>query len=263
MDTNLTIKSIGWSLSDSVGGFPGKTFPIATDQKPEKSDIFSKPFKNFGRLDDMSKAACTAVAFALRSVDSYPKDEKQPISILFSNPRGSLNSDTEYYKDYIEFGKTAGRANLFLYTLPTSPLGEVSVHFGLTGNIAYFADSENPLKVMIEAAEADCEFRKSVKSSEKQFLLGLGSTSNLSNLRSPSPNSKNNLNPCPSKHDDNTLPGDTCLLRSENEKYVKETAEVIFILVSNTSSGFPGTENILKSFPDFSQLKKIVETLKS
>ena len=173
MSTKLTIKSIGWCLNDSIGGYPGKNFPVSTENKPEKSDIFSKPFKNFGRLDNMSKAVCTAVAFALKGTDLYPQEVKQSISVFFSNKEGSLHSDTKYFKDFIEFGETAGRANLFLYTLPTSPLGEASVHFGLTGDLAYFADSDNPFKTMLEAAEDSCELRKSSQET-KQFLLGLG-----------------------------------------------------------------------------------------
>ncbi len=176
MSNKLTIKSIGWCLNDSIGGYPGKKFPISIETKPEKSDIFSKPFKNFGRLDSMSKAVCTSVAFALKGAKLYPQEEKQSISIYFSNKEGSLKSDTAYFKDFVNYGETAGRANLFLYTLPSSPLGEASVHFGLTGDLAYFADSKNQLKAMLAAAEDACEFRKSANSSSKEFLIGLGNS---------------------------------------------------------------------------------------
>lgn len=215
MDTKLTIKSIGWCLNEAIGGWPGKSFPATPENRPEKSLIFQKPFKNFGRLDNMSKAACIAVAFALRGAGLYPKEEKQPIAIFFSNPEGSLVSDTEYYKDFIEFGKTAGRANLFLYTLPTSPLGEVSVHFGLTGNIAYFAEKENPLKTMLEAAEDACEFRKSGKSSAKHFLIGLG-------------------------------------------KCGAQSAEAVFLLLSNTGKSLDLSAMILNEIPDFKKLKEMI-----
>jgi len=227
MKTKLIIKSIGWRFTDFAGGSPGGTFQISPENKLDKSDIFKKPFKNFGRLDDMSKAVCTAVAFALKGVNLYPQAEKQPISIYFNSKEGSLKSDTSYFKDFVDFGETAGRANLFLYTLPTSPLGEASVHFGLTGDVAYLscfavpslrsgsADSDNSLKAMLEAAEDSCEFRKSEKSPDKQFLIGLGN-------------------------------------------FEKENAEAVFLLVSNAGSTIPQTEEILTSLPDFDNMKKII-----
>lgn len=171
MTINLKVKSIGWCLQDSVGGVPGKTFPLSAESQVEKSDIFSKPFKNFGRLDNMSKAVCTAIAFSLKGSELYPLDKKQPISIFFNNPADSADSDRKYFRDFVDFDESAGRGNLFLYTLPTSPLGEASVHFGLTGDIAYFTDNKNPMKTMLEAAEDASEFRQS--NAEKLFLIGL------------------------------------------------------------------------------------------
>lgn len=172
MSINLKVKSIGWCLENSVGGVPGEILPVSPEAKPEKSAIFSKEFKNFGRLDKMSKAVCTAVAFALKGAGLYPHEEKQPISLFFNNKTGCAESDKAFFEDFVEFGETAGRANLFLYTLPTSPLGEASVHFGLTGDIAYFATSDRPLPELLEAAADACEFRNS--SGEKLMLIGLG-----------------------------------------------------------------------------------------
>jgi hypothetical protein len=174
MKEKFTIKSIGWALSDSAGGYPGNKITISLNNKPEKSDIFRKPFKNFGRLDDMSKSVCTSIAFALRGSKLYPRMEKQPVSIFFNNITGALNSDNIYFQDFIKYDEQAGRANLFLYTLPSSPLGEASVHFGLTGNLAYFANSINPLQAMFEAAEDACVFRKSPQSTSTDFLIGIG-----------------------------------------------------------------------------------------
>ena len=262
MSINLKIKSIGWCLNDSAGGSPGDVFAISAKNKPEKSDIFLKPFKNFGRLDGMSKAVCTAAAFALRGAELYPREEKQPISIYFSNKEGSQESDTAYFKDFVDFGETAGRANLFLYTLPSSPLGEASVHFGLTGDVAYSADSENPLKAMLEAAEDACAFRKS--DSEKLFLIGLGG---FSSLRSPivnssrigrSANSKNHPRLSQSSLNENKLRDNKDLLRSENANYLEKKTEAIFLLISDSSPGIVNSEEILKSYPDFETLKKML-----
>lgn len=214
MSFKLKIKSIGWCLDNSIGGIPGKIIPVSAQSKPEKSDIFAKPFKNFGRLDNMSKAVCTAVSFTLKGNNLYPIEKKQPISLYFNNKKGSTDSDKAYFEDFVEFGELSGRANLFLYTLPTSPLGEASVHFGLTGEIAYFAVKENPLQCLMEVAEDACEFRKT--NSEKLLLIGLGNME-------------------------------------------KDTAETIFLLVSDSGNSIAESATLFNEISDFQSLKKFIQ----
>ena len=161
LKNNLFIKTSGWEIGPLTGGgeVPEKQF--------DKSKIFLKEFSNFGRLDRMSKAVCSAIALVLRQIDLYPIEKKLSIPLFFSNPEGTLYSDAKYYRDFLEFDQTSGRANLFVYTLPTSPLGEASVHFGLTGNISYIT-SETPLKTICET----------VMNSQEDYsdgvLIGLG-----------------------------------------------------------------------------------------
>lgn len=176
MKNDLKLLSIGWSLENSAGGIPGKKIPISASSPLEKSDIFSKTFKNFGRLDKMSKAVCTAVAFALQGVGLYPIEDKKNISLLFHNKTGCADSDKAYFNDFIEFGETAGRANLFLYTLPTSPLGEASVHFGLTGDVAYFSSTSEPLTKML--ATVSTSFEVNETKDNNLTLVGLGEIKN-------------------------------------------------------------------------------------
>ena len=40
-------------------------------------------------------------------------------------------------------GSTLGRGNLFIYTLPSSPLAEAAIHFGLTGKLLYLEFAKN------------------------------------------------------------------------------------------------------------------------
>jgi len=58
----MEIKSLGWKIGESAGGAsPGKRL-LWEDCLAAKKEIFQQEFKNFGRLDPMSKAAAIAVA---------------------------------------------------------------------------------------------------------------------------------------------------------------------------------------------------------
>jgi hypothetical protein len=99
--------------------------------------IFFSEFKNLGRLDPVSRAVSIVLALLLRDAGVYPSDSRLDIPVMLSSDSGFIQSDLDYFQDFVDYGETAGRANLFVYTLPTSPLADASVHFGLTGGIMY------------------------------------------------------------------------------------------------------------------------------
>ena len=68
---------------------------------------------------------------------------------------GSLQSDLEYFRDYLEGGRTLSRGNLFIYTLPSSPLGEAAIHFGLLGPLLYAASEGNALTAVLDTRSGD------------------------------------------------------------------------------------------------------------
>jgi len=41
------------------------------------------------------------------------------------------------FLDYVQAGRKLGRGSLFIYTLPSSPLAEAAIHFGLQGPVLY------------------------------------------------------------------------------------------------------------------------------
>ncbi len=137
----LYASCISWKTGNIAGGTG------SSDVEFKKATLFHKDFKNFGRLDDTSKAVCAAIATILKLKNLYPAENKLNIPVYLASTEGPLSSDYAYYSDFLQFGGTAGRANLFVYTLPSSPLGEASVHFGLTGNLL-FVNSENSLQTM-------------------------------------------------------------------------------------------------------------------
>lgn len=151
---SISVRGIGWiregeygcvrtGLRNVYSGFPNK-------------ELFSSPVKNFGRFDAVSRMTCCAVALALKdSGIAYSSSSKQDIGIIGTNHDGSLRSDIEYFNDYLQGGRTLSRGNLFIYTLPSSPLGETAIHFGLLGPMLYIGGEGNLLLRLLDtAAEA-------------------------------------------------------------------------------------------------------------
>lgn len=105
---------------------------------PPRNEIFSIPFRNFGRLDVSSRATGYAVALALKDAGvEYPIMDGVRAGIVGTSANGCLESDAGYFADYLKGDRILGRGNLFIYTLPTSPLAEAAIHFGLTGPLFY------------------------------------------------------------------------------------------------------------------------------
>jgi hypothetical protein len=96
--------------------------------------------------------AC-AVALALRDADiDYAPTIKQDIGIIGTSSEGSLKSDIAYFRDFVDNGRTLARGNLFIYTLPSSPLAEAAIHCGLVGPLLYATRREQPLSAIMNTA---------------------------------------------------------------------------------------------------------------
>jgi 3-oxoacyl-(acyl-carrier-protein) synthase len=152
------VHGIGWLAQEGYGcmksGLHHQFIPGEDIRALAKRDIFSHPFKNFGRLDRISRMTAYAVALSLRDAGmEYFPSKKQDIGIIGTNSEGSLGTDIEYFKDYIEAGRTVSRGNLFIYTLPSSPLGEASIHFGFAGPLLYAAGKKNSIGMILDMAE--------------------------------------------------------------------------------------------------------------
>jgi hypothetical protein len=153
----ISIHGIGWFTKEGYGCVrSGQREAFAAGEGAAsfpKRQIFSHPFKNFGRLDAMSKSVAYAVALALQDAGiEYSPVLKHPIGIVGTSREGSLRTDVEYFKDYIRSGRTLSRANLFIYTLPSSPLGEAAIHFGFLGPLLYAASGSGTLQPILDLA---------------------------------------------------------------------------------------------------------------
>ncbi len=149
----ISINGIGWLNKEEYGCIMKRRRVHYKDKTLLRKKIFSIPFKNFGRLDNVSRMTCYTVALALKDAGiEYSLNRKQDIGIIGTNTSGSLQSDIDYFKDYLESGRTLSRGNLFIYTLPSSPLGEAAIHHGLQGPLLYIASPDKSLLSVLSRA---------------------------------------------------------------------------------------------------------------
>jgi hypothetical protein len=115
--------------------------------------LFGRPVKNYGRFDLPSRLVCAACALALQDAGVPPDGARRDVALLGTSADGCLDSNGAYFRDYVAGGRILARANLFLYTLPSSPLGEVAVHFGLEGPLLYVGLAAPRLPALARTAE--------------------------------------------------------------------------------------------------------------
>ena len=153
----ISVNGIGWLTKTGYGSVRlGLQQQFAEGEgihSLSKLGIFSQPFKHFGRLDGISRMTVSAVALALQDAGvGYSTANKQDIGIIGTGSDGCLKSDADYYRDFIDNGRTLSRANLFIYTLPTSALGEAAIHFGLFGPLFYATGVDASLAELLDMA---------------------------------------------------------------------------------------------------------------
>ena len=150
---------IGWITGTAYGLVRhGETRPRA-DKQPgagiagSVDALFRHKIERFGRFDPVSRMTCLACELALQDAGvDYSPAVRQEIGILGAGFEGSLAANAVYFKDYVESGRILARGNLFVYTLPTAPLGEAAIHFGFQGPLFSLISAATPLADALEAA---------------------------------------------------------------------------------------------------------------
>ncbi len=100
---------------------------------PKGKEIFSKPLTRYGRFDRYTKLGCAGIALAVRDAGLDIAEEKRPVGIVVSTAYESYASDLEFYQTTLEGNGAFASPNLFSYTLPGIVLGEMAIHFKMTG----------------------------------------------------------------------------------------------------------------------------------
>jgi 3-oxoacyl-(acyl-carrier-protein) synthase len=111
--------------------------------------MIQRPLKYLARMTDECRLCLCAAHMALRAAEW---NDTREIGLLAAGDAGVLQADQNYFRDYAASGRSMGRGNLFIYTLPTSTLGEVAIALNLTGPAMHIHDDANPLVALIRHA---------------------------------------------------------------------------------------------------------------
>lgn len=87
-------------------------------------------YMDFRRGGEKVKQAILGSIAALFDAGTAPADT---ITILGCGSEGSFTENLLYFNDYIEHGRDGGRGQLFVGTLPTTPLCEVAIALNMHG----------------------------------------------------------------------------------------------------------------------------------
>ena len=103
-----------------------------------------RPVKNFPRFDNTGKTIFLAAFELFKHKGSLPEDPSAT-AILVVDRDGALQTNTAYFENYVQNGRTMGSPNDFIYTLPTSACAELGIYFGFQGQLLYMSSTEDDL----------------------------------------------------------------------------------------------------------------------
>jgi hypothetical protein len=150
------IHSVSWYSAESAGcvtvGGPARQIapPDLADTEALQSAMAAQ-VKNLGRMPRETRACLFAAALASQSAPA--RSPEKETGILIAGHDGCLPANRQYFLDYVECGRSLGRGNLFIYTLPTSTIGEISIALNLAGPSMYLHDDAQPLQALLQTAE--------------------------------------------------------------------------------------------------------------
>lgn len=148
------IQGVGWIDATGWGGVLQARTCAASGIPPWKDpQLFPVPVKNIARFDATARLTLCACALAMRDA-GLPADGagKRDIGLVGTNSEGCLTANRVYFSDYLAGGRVLARANLFVYTLPSSPLAEAAIQFGLQGPMMYIGYPGGGLADLLESA---------------------------------------------------------------------------------------------------------------
>ena len=153
------ITGIGWINDREYGCVRRhlrKSYPDVKSLRSElqEESVFLYPVKGFGKYDRVSQITCCVAALAFYDAGmSYSEDRKRDIGILGTNSDGCLQSNLDFFNDFVKNGRTLGRANLFVYTLPSIPVAEAAIYFKCQGPLLYMGYSREPVASLLRQSD--------------------------------------------------------------------------------------------------------------
>ncbi len=112
--------------------------------------ILNGRVKNAGKFDAATRRTFAAAALALH--DAAFEGNGETTALIGAGSAECTQANQTFFRDYTVHGRQLARANLFIYTLPTSPLAEIAIHFNLGGPLFYTQSPAAPAAHLLAAA---------------------------------------------------------------------------------------------------------------
>lgn len=154
----IEISGLGWINDQCYGRGRNQKHVKYANRVPIRrlgleSSLFREPVKNFGRFEPVTQKLCVATSLALQDAGLLHGEKQLEIGLLVIHKAGCVESNRQFFQDYLDGGRSCSRANLFIYTLPTSPGAEAAIHFGLRGPLLYIDALDDSMDSEIQAVE--------------------------------------------------------------------------------------------------------------
>jgi hypothetical protein len=147
-ETTLFIENFSALHSTGIYSFKGFT-PWENDQSGprdiKRQQVLSTLYASFGKLNTPDKLAFSAAALAL---SDYDKSDGENTAITLAIPNGSYSTDAGF-QESINNGFPSPA--LFSATLPSSPIADVAIFFGIKGPDRVFSGGDNSALAALDA----------------------------------------------------------------------------------------------------------------
>jgi hypothetical protein len=155
----IVMSGVSWSYENKLESlYKKEEIPYASLKKAYSilslNKVINRKIANFRRISDNSKLFSLLTGLSLYDSEIQINSEiEENTGIIACTHEAAAPENEKYFNDYISAGGTMARGNLFVYTLPTSSLGEVAITYQLKGPLFFSNFTETRLGFFLEQAE--------------------------------------------------------------------------------------------------------------
>jgi len=153
------VAGMGWITQTEYGCMTKQLRRAYSDLASLRSElqddsVLAYPVKGFAKFDLVSKMTCCVSALAYYDAGmSYLEGQKQDVGILGTNSDGCLQSNLDFFEDFVANGRTRGRAKFFVHTLPSIPVAEAAIHLKCRGPVLYLGYPEDRVPSLLRQSD--------------------------------------------------------------------------------------------------------------
>ncbi len=143
-ERRVAVAGLAWANAAELGvAAPGRTtrLPLPAMDQPDR--FFPGGYPNWGRVGSPARRLACVLELAFRELRlGAGAGRPSAWGILGLNATGCHDENRAFFRDYLEHGRSLARGALFVQTLPSTPVAEASIHFGLRGPAGHLVDPD-------------------------------------------------------------------------------------------------------------------------